>query len=82
MRGRIKVGALITQDFATGRWPAARIGTDTDPDIEFECEWKGSFWECIADGYGMLRSCGDAGEYGNGSIFVHDVDGVIASSAE
>jgi hypothetical protein len=77
MRGRIKVGALITQDFATGRWPAKSGGSDTVPDIEFDCKWNGSFWECIADGYGML---GYAGEYGNGSVFVHDIDGVIASS--
>jgi hypothetical protein len=77
MRGRIKVGVLITQDHATGRWPATRSGADIDKDMEFECEWNGSFWECIADGYGMF---GDAREYGNGSIFVHDKEGVIASS--
>ncbi len=80
MLGRIKEGAFITQDFGSGRWPATKSGADVDPDMEFECEWKGSFWDCRADGYGMLRSRGEAGEYGNGSIFVHECEGVIASS--
>lgn len=80
MLGRIKVGAFITQDFGGRRWPATKSGADVDPDMEFDCEWKGSFWDCRADGYGMLRSRGEAGEYGNGSIFVHEREGVIASS--
>lgn len=80
MLGRIKVGARITQDFGFGKWPATRSGADVDPDMEFDCAWKGTFWDCRADGYGMLRSRGEVGEYGNGSIFVHEREGVIASS--
>ena len=41
-----------------------------DPDMVFEVVWTGTHWDCKADGYGMLRSSGEKGEYGNGSIFV------------
>ena len=37
---------------------------------------KVNYWDCRADGYGYLSSKGDIGDYGNGSIFVHDRDGV------
>ena len=36
---------------------------------------KGGCWDCVAPGYGQLGT-GDNGDYGNGSIFVHDKDGV------
>lgn len=74
MLGRIKVGALISQDHGVGRWPAQRSGKPIDQDKVFEMEWKGSYWNCTANGYGFYAS---RGEYGNGSIFVHDKDGVI-----
>lgn len=76
MHGRIKVGALISQDFASGHWPATRSGDDVDPDMRFDVEWTGTYWICKAPGYGYMRSQGEQGEYGNGSIFVHDKDGV------
>lgn len=74
MLGKIKVGALISQDRGIGRWPAQRSGEPIDQDMVFEIEWRGTFWDCRADGYGFFSPRGD---YGNGSIFVHDKDGVI-----
>lgn len=70
---RIKPGALISQDFAILRWPEVRGGFVEDTNMIFEVEWTGSFWDCKADGYGYHKP---QGKYGNGSIFVHDEDGV------
>jgi hypothetical protein len=42
----------------------------------FDMVWNGDYWECKADGYGYLKSRGENGEYGNGSIFVQDCYGV------
>ena len=42
----------------------------------FEGVWNGRYWNCKADGYGYLKSAGDLGEYGCGSIFVPDFDDV------
>jgi hypothetical protein len=77
MKARIKVGALISQDFASGHWPATRSGDDVDPDMKFSVEWKGTYWDCKAPGYGYMRSRGEQGDYGNGSIFVHEKDGIV-----
>ena len=77
MRGRIKVGTGVMQDHGFGKWPATKAGDNVDPDMEFQCEWTGIFWDCRADGHGFLRGRGDIGEYGNGSICVRDKDGVI-----
>jgi hypothetical protein len=74
MLGRIKVGALISQDHGVGRWPSQKNGEPIDPDKVFEMKWLGSFWECRADGYGFHAPRGD---YGNGSIFVHEKDGIV-----
>lgn len=85
--GRIKLGAPIFQDFHFGKWPNCLPPESEyegekyqykakDPDMVFEVEWKGRYWDCKADGYGMLRSRGEGGEYGNGTIFVHEIDGV------
>jgi len=87
MQGRIKRGAGIFQDHHFGKWPnccpprSEYEGEEykyeaKDPDMVFEVEWTGRHWDCKADGYGMLRSRGEGGEYGNGSIFVSDPDGV------
>ena len=84
MKGRIKRGAGIFQDHHFGKWPACLPpGCSTtgkyeadDPDMVFDVEWNGHHWDCKADGFGYLRSRGDDGEYGNGSIFVADRDGV------
>ncbi len=95
MQGRIKRGAGILQDHHFGKWPnccpprSEYEGEEykyeaKDPDMVFEVEWKGRYWDCKADGYGMLRSRGEGGEYGNGSIFVSARDGVelVGSNAD
>lgn len=76
MKVRIKTGTLISQDHAIGRWPASRNGDDVDENMEFDAEWNGSRWDCRADGVGRRSWLGETGGYGNGSIFVHDKDGV------
>jgi len=77
LRVRINRGALVSQDRAIGRWPETRAGENIDPDMVFDAEWSGRWWwECRADGFGRLRSRGETGGYGNGSIFVHSHDGV------
>jgi hypothetical protein len=89
-RGRIKVGTAIFQDHHFGKWPNCLPpkreyeGEEyqycaKDPDMVFDVQWNGHHWDCKADGYGYLRSRGDAGEYGNGSIFVCAFDGVELS---
>jgi hypothetical protein len=67
---QIKKGALISQDRATGYWPATRSGEDVDPKMEFIGTWNGRLWDCVAEGFGAR------GSYGNGSIFVHKYNGV------
>jgi hypothetical protein len=87
-RGRIVVGAEIFQDHHFGRWPACcppaseYTGEEyqycaKDSDMIFDVVWTGRYWDCKADGYGYLRSQGEDGEYGNGSIFVSKFDGVV-----
>lgn len=76
--GKIKIGAIVSQDHGIGRWPATRSGDNVNPEMIFEVEWRGSFWDCRADGYGFHAP---RGQYGNGSIFVHDKDGVIFDDA-
>ena len=87
MKGKIKIGAGIFQDHHFGKWPnccppAKEYKGEVyeyqarNPDMLFEVEWTGGHWDCRADGYGHLSSNGDTGEYGNGSIFVKDRDGV------
>jgi len=84
MQGRIKRGTGIFHDHYFAKWPNCcppRIEYDgeeyqheaKDPDMVFEVEWTGRYWDCKADGYGMH---GESGEYGNGSIFVNNRDGV------
>lgn len=75
-RVRINVGALVSQDQGVGRWPANAAGDDVDPDMEFDAEWNGRWWDCRADGYGRRSWLGEGGGYGNGSIFVFAIDGV------
>jgi len=87
-RGRIVEGAGIFQDHQGGKWPQCCPPRSEyngeqyqyrakDPDMIFDAEWNGRYWDCKADGYGYLRSNGEPGEYGNGSIFVHAFEGVI-----
>ena len=75
MKVRIKRGALVAQDFMVWNWPDTRAGTAADPDMEFEAEWNGTFWDCRAWGYGKMTN-GVPGAYGNGSIFAFRKDGV------
>lgn len=76
MRGKIKIGAIVSQERSVGRWPATVDGDPIDPEMLFDMTWTGMFWDCVADGYGIH----EPGKYGNGSIFVHDKDGVIYDS--
>ena len=87
MRGRIKRGAMVLHDRVLGRWPSCCPPSSEydgeqyryeakDPGMVFDVARNGRRWECRADGYGMFRSRGEAGEYGNGSVFVIDGDGV------
>jgi len=76
-KARIKVGAKIMHDFQTFRWPECkppRCCPEVDPDMVFDVRQVQNgnllYWECSADGYGYLKSRGDNGEYGNGSIAV------------
>lgn len=71
MRGRIKRGSGIFQDHHFGKWPAC-CPPAKDPDMVFDVNWTGRYWDCVADGYGVL----DGGKYGNGSIFVSDHAGI------
>jgi len=86
-RGRIVEGAGIFQDHRFGEWPqccpprSEYEGDEyqycaKDPDMVFDVEWNGRYWNCKADGYGYLRSRGESGEYGSGSILVQEFDGV------
>ena len=74
MKVMIQRGALISQDFAVMHWPDCTWpdGQTEDPDLMFDAEWKGRWWECSRPGFGER-----GGWYGNGSIFVHAKDGVI-----
>ena len=72
MRGRIKVGAAIMQDFAFGHWPQCKAPKGSkdpdqadDADMVFEMKLTNTGKvECTAPGFGAR------GHYGNGSIFV------------
>jgi len=88
-RVRIKRGSGIFQDHGFGRWPTCAPPASEyegeeykheakDPDMEFIGRWcsSGEFWDCKADGYGHMKSSGDPGEYGNGSISVSKFDSV------
>lgn len=77
-KARIKRGVLISHDFAVGRWPACKApggGTEADdPDMDFDCtRVLDKWWDCVAPGFGQR---GGLSDYGNGSIFVHDLDGI------
>ena len=75
-RVRINVGALVSQDHGVGIWPATRGGEEVDSDMAFDAEWNGHWWDCRADGFGRRTWLGEPGGYGNGSIFVHNREGV------
>ena len=42
----------------------------------FEAKWNGDYWNCIADGFGMLKLKNQSGEYGNGAIAAFGLDSV------
>ena len=77
MKGRIKIGAFVGQDFEYGRWPATKSGEDVNPNMEFEITKQPFGWSCVADGFGVLNGKGRYGRYGNGSIHVYDNDGIV-----
>lgn len=85
--GRINKGALISQDHKYLRWPSClppeleHYQRDykyeaIDQDMLFVVEWNRHYWECRADGYGYLRSSGQNGDYGNGSILISKYEDV------
>lgn len=88
MQGRIKRGVTVWQDFGAGKWPQCKPPNSEyegeeyqylakNPEMLFDVTWVGGdsgYWDCRADGYGYHRR--DGGEYGCGSIFVNDRDGV------
>lgn len=82
MRVRINVGALVGQDFRSGRWPWNVDENDIDPMMIFDGEWLGDCWRCIADGYGRLKSRGEFGGYGSGAFFVKDFNDVTPIDGE
>ena len=82
LKGRIKVGTKILQDRHFLTWPDClppRKNPDVDPEMVFYVIWvssgNGGHWDCVAPGYGQLGT-GDNGDYGNGSISVHDKEGI------
>ncbi len=81
MKVKIKEGARIFQDHHFLRWPNCKPPQreyecekyqfkTKYPDAEFSAKKESRYWDCWRDGYGAK------GDYGNGSIFVHDMDGV------
>lgn len=83
---RIKRGTAIMQDHRFSNWPACvppqheYEGEDyrreaKDPDMIFDAQWMGDYWDCFAHGYGVIESA-DRNAYGNGSIFVTGFDSV------
>lgn len=82
-RGRIKKGASIGHDMACGKWPGHRPRASAEKEALFDenmifdvTEWNGKWWDCAADGFGYGIERTNPGEYGNGSVFVFDEDGV------
>jgi hypothetical protein len=74
-KAKIKAGAPISQDIRYMRWPAclAPGGGDVaaDPDMEFDVQDQGEYFDLSAPGYGIK------GQYGNGSIFVSSIGDLI-----
>lgn len=64
MKGRIKLGIIVGQDFSFIKGP-------DDLDIIFDIKLVGAnLKKCIAPGFGKR------GDYGNGAIYVSDPDGI------
>lgn len=87
--GRIKKCALISQDHRVMAWPTCMppkshypripyVNEALDPDMLFICTKRlrgdEAYWDCKSNGYGML--CTEVGEYGNGSIYVNNMDDI------
>ena len=89
LKGRIKIGAKIYQDKRFLTWPDClppRKNRVVDPEMVFFVTWvssgNGGYWDCVAPGYGQLGT-GDTDNYGNGSIYVYDKEGVeLVDSSE
>ena len=89
LKGRIKIGTKIHQDRHFVSWPDClppRKNPIVDPDMVFYVTWvssgNGGYWDCVAPGYGQLGT-GNTDNYGNGSIYVHDKEGVeLVDSSE
>ena len=83
VRGRIKEGTIINQDFRTFNWPecmptlAHYKGSDKmfenralDVNMIFNCKMHPRVWDCSAPGFG------DKMDYGNGSLLVRGIDSI------
>ena len=89
LKGRIKVGTKIHQDRHFVTWPDClppRKNPVVDPEMVFYVTWvssgNGGYWDCVAPGYGQLGT-GNTDNYGNGSIYVYDKEGVeLVDSSE
>jgi hypothetical protein len=78
---KIKPGAFIGQDMSQSEWPHLNGRKEVDPETVFLAEKKGRYWNCRCYGCGFLQGKHYEGDYdgdayGNGSIYVHDMDGV------
>ena len=92
-KGRIKIGAKVLQDRGISAWPVcsppqkeypdgAYRYVAKNPNMVFDIRKEGDFWICRADGYGMLRSKGEVGDYGNGAITVFKEEDILFCSSE
>jgi len=77
-KARIKPGSKLFVDFSVQVWPYGK-GADVDTifDVEKSPGFGGTGYELRADGYGRRHWLDEAGEYGNGSIFVGGVKDLI-----
>ncbi len=89
LKGRIKIGTKILQDRHFVTWPDClppQKNPVVDPEMVFYVTWvssgNGGYWDCVAPGYGQLGT-GNTDNYGNGSIYVYDKEGVeLVDSSE
>lgn len=70
-KARIKPGTKCDYDHCwRSTWP--NCGRKADVDLVFDAEDHGTFFSLVAPGFGVI-----GGDYGNGSLFVSSIDGLI-----
>lgn len=81
-KARIKPGTAIGHDMRYMRWPKcfAPGGGDvaSDPDMEFDAEDRGHYFDLKANGFGVLSV---RRQYGSGSIHVTSMHDLIMDEA-